>query len=296
MIAAVILGAVLMAGVVILLSQVRPAPPHLKSAMARLYPANVAPPSGSVDKTPELKDRLGSWLATRPIVTERIQVPSKELNLLGIAPARFLGEKALYAVIGLLFPIVLTSILGLIGVTLPLVIPAGAGIGLAVVLSMVPDAEVRAKAKAARAEFTRDIGAYLDLVALERKGGSGAAQALESAAAGGDNWVFRRLQEALAQARWSHTPAWEALSQLADDLNTPALSDVADIMRIGGEESAGVYTTLRARSQSLRNQILTDEQARANADNERMIIPVTSLAMVFIALLGIPAVMQIAAG
>jgi hypothetical protein len=292
----VVFGALVGAGVLLVLSQVNPAPPHLKSAMVRLYPSGSSAGQPAVREPNELKDRLGAWLSRQHVFTERVRVPDKELNILGMTKDRFYGEKALYAAIGLFFPVVMTSVLSLIGVGVPFVIPAGVGAGLAVGLSLLPDIEVRQKALLARADFTRNVGTYLDLVAMERKGGAGAAQSLETAARSGNNWAFLRLQKALAEARWSHTPAWDALSELADALGIPALHDIADIMRIGGEESAGVYDTLRARSQSLRNAILTSEQARANADNERMIIPVTSLAMIFIALLGVPAVMQIAGG
>lgn len=290
----ILCGAMLGLGVLVVAAQVRPAPPHLKSALSRLYPE---PDSGRPVQEangPDLKMRLGAWLSHQPFVTERIALPRKELGLLRISPSSFYGEKLLYALIGLMFPTVMAFALGVAGISLPLAIPALAAPAMAIGLSFIPDIEARKNAQEARQEFTRDIGAYLDLVALERKGGAGASKALESAARGGDNWVFQRLQEELAKARWSHTPAWDALSDLADELDVSALHDVADIMRMSGEESTGVYDTLRARSTSLRNAILSDEQARANADNERMVIPVTGLAMIFIALLAIPAVMQIA--
>ena len=296
MIPIVLCGALVGVGMVVLVGQLLPSPPHLKSAIQRLYPVSDRTAETAEASELELRDRLGSWLAAQPIVVDRVAVPRKHLQILGMTTARFYGEKLMFALIGLVFPVVLVLLLGLFGVQLPWAVPTLAGILLGVAFSFIPDAEVRQRATRARQEFTRALSAYLDLVALERKGGAGASKALEAAARGGDNWVFRRLQEELARARWSHTPAWDALADLAAQLEVPALHDVADIMRMSGEESTGVYGTLRARSKSLRNAILSDEQARANADNERMIIPVTSLAMIFIALLGIPAVMQIASG
>ena len=81
---------------------------------------------------------------------------------------------------------------------------------------LLPDYNVRDDAKKARAEFARALGAYIDLVALERHSGSGTRQAMEVAADVGDSWVFPRLGEELARSRWSGLPPWEALHTLAD--------------------------------------------------------------------------------
>jgi hypothetical protein len=82
----------------------------------------------------------------------------------------------------------------------------------------LPDYNARDDAKKARVEFARALGAYIDLVALERNSGSGSRQAMEAAAEIGDSWVFRRLGEELARSRWSGQAPWEALHGLADEL------------------------------------------------------------------------------
>ena len=105
---------------------------------------------------------------------------------------------------------------------------------------------------AAREEFARATSAYIDLTALERAAGAGATQALEQAATVGDSWVFVRLREQLIRARLSGTPPLEGLHELSTELALPELSDLADIMRLSGEEGAAVYKTLRARSASMR--------------------------------------------
>ena len=64
-------------------------------------------------------------------------------------------------------------------------------------------------------------------------------------------------------------------------------------MRLSGEEGSTVYATLRARSASMRNALLSQELSAANVDGERMTVPVTALAMVFLALLAFPAVLRI---
>jgi Flp pilus assembly protein TadB len=164
---------------------------------------------------------------------------------------------------------------------------------LAVGLFLIPDLEVRRKAASARQEFARATSAYLDLTALERAAGAGATQALEQAATVGDSWVFIRLREQLIRARLSGTPPWDGLHQLAVELGLPELSDLADIMRLSGEQGAAVAETLRARSRSLRAALLTAEQTRANEQSERMVMPVAFLGLIFLIILGAPAIVRI---
>jgi Flp pilus assembly protein TadB len=147
-------------------------------------------------------------------------------------------------------------------------------------------------ARKARLEFSRALGAYIDLVALERNNGSGVRQAMEAAAVVGDSWVFRRLSEELTRSRWSGQPPWDALHALAEELGLPELDDFADIMRLSGEEGASVYANLRARSAAMRAAMLSDEISEANAVGERMTIPGSLLGVIFMALLVAPSLLR----
>ena len=83
------------------------------------------------------------------------------------------------------------------------------------------------------------------------------------------------------------------LRNLADELAIPDLNDLADIMRLCGEEGAQVYDTLRARSEAERNAILTADLGQANEVGERMFIPASLTAVVFLAILIIPAIARL---
>jgi Flp pilus assembly protein TadB len=179
-----------------------------------------------------------------------------------------------------------------LGLGIPLHIPALASIGLAVVLFFIPNYNALDDARKARVEFARALGAYIDLVALERHNGIGVRQAMEAAAEVGDSWVFTRLSEELARSRWSGQPPWDALHTLAEELGLPELDDFADIMRLSGEEGASVYATLRARSAAMRTAMLNDEIAQANAVGERMTIPGSLLGVIFMALLVAPSLLR----
>lgn len=293
---AIAAGGLVGLGLTLVLWRLVPAQPHLGSALERLAPDRGAARSTPVGAALDSRDRLGLWVQRRLPIVSSLQVPTRELSVLRIPVHRFYGEKALYALIGLLFPPVLTAVLTLFGVTPPLLLPVLASLALATGLFFLPDYNVRDDAKDAREEFTRALGAYIDLVALERAGGSGSTHALETAAQVGDSWVFRRLQEELARARWSGTPPWDGLAHLSEELGLPELADLADIMRLSGEEGATVYTTLRARSAGLRSALLTNEQARANAAAEKMTLPVSLLALIFLVLLAMPMVLRVLFG
>jgi Flp pilus assembly protein TadB len=224
------------------------------------------------------------------------RTPSRELALLRIPVARFYGEKVLYAVVGLCLPPLLTALFYLLDLRLPVVIPVLATVALAAVMFWLPDVNVRDDAKKARAEFARALGAYIDLVALERHSGSGTRQAMEVAADVGDSWVFRRIGEELARSRWSGLPPWEALHALSAELGLPELADLADIMRLSGQEGAQVYSNLRARSAGMRATMLNAELAKANEIGERMSIPMSILGVIFLAMLICPALLRLLGG
>jgi len=159
----------------------------------------------------------------------------------------------------------------------------------------LPNLFVAEDAKVARGDFTRALGAYIDLVAMERATGAGPRQAMETAARASDIWVFSRIGEELARSRWSGQAPWDALHVLSEDLGLPELDDLADIMRLSGEEGAQVYATLRARSAALRHAMLTTELGKANEANERMTMPASFLGIIFLAVILGPALMRLVA-
>ena len=117
----------------------------------------------------------------------------------------------------------------------------------------------------------------------------------EVAATVGNSWVFRRLAEELARSRWNGVAPWEALHTLADQLGLTELDDVADILRLSGEEGAAVFEQLRARSAGMRSALL-HELARANEINERLSILMSLLGVIFLALLVAPALLRLVFG
>ncbi|MBS2938502.1 type II secretion system F family protein [Nocardioides sp. J2M5] len=288
---AIAAGAFLGLGAALAVGRLIPAQPHLGDALDRLAPTRAMPPLMHAT-TSSRQERLGVWAMRVVPPGVWIQTPHRELALLQIPVARFYGEKLTFAALGLVLVPLLGVFFNVIGLGLPVAVPAIASLGLAVVMFFLPNYNAIDDARKARVEFERALGAYIDLVALERNSGSGARQAMEAAAGVGNSWVFVRLSEELSRSRWSGLPPWDALHALADELGLPALDDLADIMRLSGEEGAAVYATLRARSSAMRAAMLTAEHAEANAVGERMSIPGSVLGVVFMGLLVAPSLLR----
>jgi hypothetical protein len=281
-----LLGGVAGFGVALVVAQLVPAAPDLPAALERLTTQRPPPPGVAAVG---LQDRLGRALLVHSTSIPGLRPPRRELAILGLQPHEWLGEKALLAVIGLALPPFLATLLDVLGVGLPWLVPTMASVGLSALFFTLPSVTLRERAAAAREDFARAVGAYVELVALERLAGSGTTQALENASHVGQSWVFERIREELLRSRLSGTAPWRSLSQLAEELGVPELGDFSDIMRLAGEEGAQVYEALRARSRSLRTAMLMRDQARANATSERMVMPVALLALCFALMIATPA-------
>ncbi|WP_432570901.1 type II secretion system F family protein [Kineococcus sp. SYSU DK005] len=292
----VLLGALVGVGLLVLAREFIPQQARLSDALQRLDTS----PTLSYRYRPEAVEsgaqaKVGHWLEKRMPPGLRGQVLGPDLALLGRSSANFLGEKALTALVGFMLPIVGTMTMTIAGslmgapLSLPFMLPAGAAVGLAVIGFLLPDAQLKQRAAIARLEFSRAVGAYIELVALERKASSGPVQALERAAEVSDSWVFRRIREELRLAKISGVPAWDNLQVFATEIGVSELSDLADIMRLAGTQNAAVAENLHARSRSLRGALLSHEKAQAAADSTRTTFPIATLGLIFLALLIIPA-------
>lgn len=293
-----LLGGVMVGcGLALLVWRLAPSDPDLTDALDRLSPEyRRGVPNRISDDAAEGRERLGLWAIRFFPAGVWGRIPTRELAILQISVARFYGEKVIFALLGLLGPVLITGFFALIGLTLPVVIPTVGALALAALMWFLPNYNVHDDAKQARVEFSRVLGAYIGGVALERKSGSGSRKALEEAAQPGETWVFRRLTEEFNRSSWNGQPPWDSLRQLSDELGIPELDDLADIMRLSGEEGAQVYTNLRARGTSMRSAMLSAEVAKANAIAERMYIPGSLVGVIFMALLVAPSLLRVMGG
>lgn len=268
-----------------------PTVPALGPALDRLAGTPLASTGGRAGV--EVEDRVGAWFGRR-LPRSLWMTPVKELALLRRSEASFYGEKLILAGIGLVAPPLLVLLFGLFGWRFPIAIPVLGSLLAAVGLFWLPNLDIHAKAKAARVEFNHVLTGFIDLVALERRAGSGPRQALENAArVGRGQWVFDRLAEGFTQSSVDGRPPWDVLRAMGEELGLPELDDLANIMALAEQQTMPVYQTLREHNRALRVALLTDEQARANAASERLAIPATMLAIVFVVILLGPSLMTL---
>jgi hypothetical protein len=288
--AAVICGAVVGAGVLLVVRALWPRTPHLVTAVEAL--ARGASPVTRTESGRGWLVRLGAVLLRRWPDLPGVRVPYRDLALLGMPLARYVGERVGFAFVGWVVPPALSLLAGLgWGVTI------GAAVGVAplvaVAASFIPDYTIARAAKRGREDFVLGMSAFADLVALQVASGTGTTQAVETAAELGDSWVFTRLREEMRRAEFTQTPPWDALRRVGDELDLPMLTDVADTLRLSVEKSVTVASSLRARAHALRNELLNEEHERANAASERMSAPVAGLVLTFMLLLVTPALLEL---
>lgn len=292
----VLAGACVGAGITLAVRFLVQSTPDLRSALEHVDGVGQALPT-TRDGT--VQGPLGQVAArTAPRIVESLGLRRfrADLELVGETPETLAIRKVGYALLGLAFPALLVILMAAMGVLPPLAIPLVASLALAAALFFVPDVDLHRRAAIARDELRRVVCAYLELVALERAGDAGTVEALERAATVGDSPGFVLIRDALTGAELAGKPPWQGLTDLAETVGVPELGDIADIMRISGEDGAAVYATLRARAASLRTQLLTASATQANTASEHMIVPVALLGIAFMALIGYPAFARILFG
>ncbi|WP_326562161.1 type II secretion system F family protein [Micromonospora sp. NBC_01796] len=270
-------------GLFLIVRESLPATPALGPALQRLHqPA--APAVGQLSRSES------EWLTG---VARWLRPPTRDLALLGRTPEQYALSIVLSVLIGLVAPAAVAVLLTTLGITPPVVVPVLAAVGLAALAAFIAHRDVLAKAKNARREFSRAVCTYLDLVALQLSAAHGPVQALEQAAAVCDGWVFERIREALRLAQLQMHSPWDEIRDLADEIGVPELGDVGAIMQSSGSDGAQVHETLRQRADSLRDQIRTDELARAETVTSRLDVPGALLVFVLIGFILYPFVARL---
>lgn len=288
-------GGLVGAGVACLVWWLVPAHPDPVQALERISSAVRRPPAPEPrPRRGGLEDRLGLWALRRLPSRLWASAPHRDLALMSKPLHVFYGEKVVFVATAAIGVPLLSAVFSRT-LPMPIAVPAGVTLLAVFVAWFLPDGNLSDASKKARVEFRRALGSYVDLVALERNaGGSGTRQALENAARVGDSWPFRRIGDALARSRFSGDTAWDAVHDLAAEQGLADLDDLADIMRLAGEEGSQVVETLRARSAELRHAILAEDQAQANTVGERMVIPSILMAFTFVAILLVPGLLRLA--
>jgi tight adherence protein C len=302
---ALVCGAGVGVGILIILRGIRPSRVPLSVALGRLHGlgGRVAQPHagpGTVDngaRTGGLAAQVGRPLAhhleSLPLLPRRVR---SDLAVLGRPPERHLAEKITLGLVGLSMVPAFAEILALGGVPLGWALPLWAAIILGTAGFLLPDVGIHVEAGKRRADFRHALGSFLDLVVISVAGGAGVEGALTEAATIGHGWSFSRLRRALEEARLMRIAPWGPLGRLGQELGIEELSELAATVALAGAEGSKVRATLAAKAASIRTHALADAQASAEATSERMSLPVVILFAGFLIFVGYPALAHVLEG
>ncbi|GAA2778862.1 pilus assembly protein TadB [Crossiella cryophila] len=263
-----------------------PAPLNIAAAMARAQTLQDSPQDRTTHGTrrPSWSARALAGLAERSARTTNRWwgVPVVDLELLERTVTGYVAARVAWAALGGFTAIVLGVAVELDIATITLLTAVGT-----VTASLIPGARITRDATAARAEFTRTLASYLELVAQERAAGAAAAQALGEAASLGSGWVIGQIRAVLYRARLTGIPAWDALAQWGQRFRVPAVVELADILATAAE-GAAVYTTLTAKAAVLRHATLAADREEANRRSEHLVGPLACLLIAFMIIIIYP--------
>jgi tight adherence protein C len=235
---------------------------------------------------------LAEWMLAHGFQPRGAQA---DLAITGQPVETFIAAKTILALVGLLAPLLLAFGWSLIGLRVPLEIPAVLCFACAGGFFFLPDLQLRKKAGGARAELRRCLGSYLDLVAMSLAGGRGLAEALSVAAQQGQSWTFRLLADTADRARPLGVTPWTALGQLGERLRVPELVDLGATLNLAGTEGAQVRASLVARAATLRGRMLADATGDAATADQSMSIAQVVLGLGFLLFITYPAVFEVVA-
>jgi tight adherence protein C len=294
--AALLVGLAFGAGVLLLVTGLRPTPVPLGQALAdldRRRPTGSAPAAARASWGTRL---LGEpWMGSGP-GRRIVEGVATDLRLVGSSPAEHLAQRVAVALTGLLWAPATAAIMAAGGVRVPVELPLWCSVGLVPIGFLYPSLRLRSRAAARRRTFRHALSAFLDVVAVSLAGGRGVESALYDGVEAGQGWPFAELRQALLEARLHGEAPWAGLGRLGTDLGIAELRELAASAALAGSEGARVRASLSAKARAMRQRSLADVEAAAQSASERMSLPVVLLMLGFIAFLGFPALQQVLQG
>ena len=285
---------IVLAGLAILVTAFRPAPPRLETVLAQLNAQPVRSSLGVPQDAPAAPPR---WLPQSLVVfaERRLGATDEDLAILGRSRAQLALTKIGWAIGGALLPAVFVAILTAGGIRLPFTIPVVASLVLALLAWVNPSRLVAEDAEKARTEFRAALAAFLSLVGLERKARGSPAEALEEASRVSGARPFVLIHTEVLRAELAAQLPWDALRDLGRRIGVDELVNLADIVSTAAD-GAAVFDTLMAEARSMRHADVTAQQTQASLANERLTLPTVCLFICFGALLVYPAAIRLVGG
>jgi Flp pilus assembly protein TadB len=213
-----------------------------------------------------------------------------DLRLTGRTLEQHLAQKVLLAIFGLALPMLVGLMWIVLGIGMPITLPAVVGIAMAAVFFFAPDLTLHGEADDRRNQFKHALGSFLDLVVISLAGGAGVESALRDAAGIGRGWAYAQLRNALDVTTLTGETPWAALARLGEEVGVSELTELAASISLAGTEGARVRDSLAMKASTLREHAMAEAESEAESTTEKMAVPTVLLFLGFMILIGYPAI------
>jgi len=220
-------------------------------------------------------------------------VPTAELELAGQLPGAFLLRRIVFAAIGALWIPLLALVLALGGIAPPAALTGALSLATAAAGWTLPAATLKSKATRVRTEMRGALACYCRLVALGRIGDRGPVEALRYPASLGDGRSFHRIREAMDEAVLLGDMPWDGLQRLGTATGVRELRDLTHVVSSAGQDGASIVTSLRAKADSIEQQLSAERKTGAAIRSDRMDLPLALLGLAFVVFLAFPGVVAL---
>lgn len=298
---ALLAGAGVGVGLLLVLSGLFPARPPLAVAAARLHRSPARRPGVTTVDAPEaasawghnLVRRLATALGLDRLVERSIEA---DLRVVGGTLEEHVASRVMVALVGFALVPATTALMWAGGVEVSLAVPGLCSPLLGIGGFFVPALTLHSAAAEQRRTFRHALSSFLDIVSVTLAGGAGVETALYRSAQTGRGWAYEELRHALLTSQLLGQTPWSGLDRLGLELGVVELQELAASVALAGEDGASVRASIAAKAQALRSRALSDAESHAQAATERMSLPIVVLMTGFMVFVVYPSVARIVTG
>lgn len=167
-------------------------------------------------------------------------------------------------------------------------ISVAVGVGIAT----APQRRVRREAEDLRRQVEMATSVFLDLLNVMIAGGAGIETSVLAAAHAGDGPGFTHIRTTIMRAHSARLSYWDALAEVGLRLGVSSLVEVAHTVQLAGQHGARVRSSLSVKAQAIRSKNLAHIESSAEQMTEKMGLPLVTLFIGFLVLVGYPAFIQ----
>lgn len=211
------------------------------------------------------------------------EVTRRRLDLAGRTPEAHAATLVVAALLGLLLPVVVGTLLMWTSATAATWIASlGVGFACAALGVLLVTADLEQRANAASRDLRHQLSAYLDVLTMLLASNQGNEGALRAAADAGDGRLFIDLRRRMLEAATAGRPAVTALAALGRDLGLVELVEIAASASLATSQGAPVARSLAAKTDSLRAALQAEQEQDARVRTGKITFPLVAMGVVFI--------------